>query len=330
MHLNRLNISSQVVTESAWLLFTDAKGLQQKVTGNFYKALTFKTEPTNVEPSLFKTLYNEENKKYRFDPCYKGYYDNRDIKPFELSTADADVLQVDSLEKILTTDILGLPQRIQSMEVEIQMLKEISLQDSGIQTFEFNNNKFTKEQVHNVLKKVHEESDEAKASLVKADRSIFLLFHKNSVGHEAIEQYQRLFTLTQATSDKIAEVEDILREVGQLYQNNVTQDAALVISRNMTRKEAPVKALMKDMLNDLDYSHFISSDSKETLEKYLSKNWVYYTEPTLDSDAINLFVGAMNTYWSILSLRAFDMKKQTLDRQLEVITKHKEAVKKVV
>jgi len=325
-HLNRLNISSHIVTASAWLLFTDPTGLQEQVTSNLYKTLTFKTEPTNVEPSLFKTLFVEENKKYSFDPFYKGYYDGRDINPFELGTTDAETLAVNSLDELLTTDILRLPQKIRGIEIEIQMLKEISLQDSGIRTFEFNNNKFTKEQAHDVLKRVHEELDEAKAALLRADRSIFLLFHKKSV-HEAVEHYQRLFIFTKATGEKISDIEDILREVGQLYQNNVTQDAALAISRNMTRKEGPIKVLMKEILNDPDYSHFTSPESKETLEKYLSKNWVYYSEPTLDSDAINLFVEAMNTYWSILSLRAFDLKKQTLTRQLEVVIKDKEAVK---
>jgi hypothetical protein len=326
-HLNRLNISSEVVTASAWTLFTDSIGLQQQVTGNLYHTLTFKTEPSNVEPSLFKTLFTEENKKYSFDPSYKGYYDDRDIKPFDLNTTDVEASSINSFDELLTTEILNLPQRIRGMEVEIQMLKEIAMKESDIRTFEFSNNKFTKDQANSVLNKVYEELDEAKASLLKGDSNIFLLFYKNTEGgHEAVETYQRFFKVTQATNEKIGEIEDILREVRQLYQENVTLDAAHAISRNMTRKEAAVKTMMKEMLNDPDLAHLISSEDKETLERYLSNNLVYYTEPTLDSDAINLFVQAMNAYASILSLYAFNIKKQTLTRQLEVISGHKQVV----
>ena len=320
--LNRLGITSALVSTPAWHLFTNPEVLQREVTNHLYQTLNFTTSPELIEPTRFKELYYSEIEKYSFDPAYQGYYDDRDIKIFDLSSTEP--LAASTLDEVLTQEARSLPMRIQGLQSEIEMLKVISLNTSNIRNFEFKSEKYTKEQASARLEKVHKECDEAMASLIRVDRQVYLLYARLSShlgsGNEAAESYSRLFAASESANEKIGEVESVLREVNQLYHEEVTLDKAVVISNNMKRKEVAIRKLMRELLNDADYLPFFTSEHKEVLEQYLAAEWVYYTEPRIDWEATNLFVQAMNFFAAVISARIFELKKQTLSRQLEVVS----------
>lgn len=137
---------------------------------------------------------------------------------------------------------------------------------------------------------------------------------------EATGAYMKLFAVSQSADEKMSELESLGREVEQLFQHPVSLDKALAISRNMTRKEVSIKYQMRELLEDPEHQPFFTSEHKEVLERFVSRDWIYYTEPSLDSEAINLFVQAMNVFGAMVSKRAFEVKKSTLSRQLEVIS----------
>lgn len=323
-HLNNLNIQAEYITLPAWCLFNDPEALQREVTGHLYREFKFPTEPELIEPSRFKALFMEENEQFTLDPVYKGFYDNRTIKSFELDTS-RDPISENSLDEVLTAETQLLPVRIQSIQAEIETLKLVCLKSSGIENFEFKSEKYSKDEASALLQTIYRESDEAKAALAQADRRIFLLYHKlagrQGNANEAGEAYAKLFGVSQSTDVKLSEIEYILKEVSQLFQGNVSLDTALVISRNMTGKEGPVKAGMRELLADESYKPYLTGEERTAIELFISKNWIYYIEPRLESEAIDVFVNAMNTYGIVLSKHLFDLKKKTLSRQSEVLMK---------
>lgn len=177
-HLKRLNVSSELNSTPAWCLFQNPEVLQNQLTNHLYSTLDFKNEPVVIEPSEFSKLFYEESEKYSLDPAYKGYYDDRIIKAFDLEITGSDKVTLTSFDEVLTSETLKLPLCIKGMQREIELLNVICLKTSGIETFEFNHEKYTCEQASAVLQQVHRESDQAKADLLAADRRLFLLYHR--------------------------------------------------------------------------------------------------------------------------------------------------------
>ena len=323
-HLNQLNISSDLVKVTAWQLFTNPEAVQQQLTDHLYRTLSFKTEPVLVQPSAFKTIFTAEVDKYSFDKAYKNFYDDRMIKPFDLNPSSTDTLAANTLDEVLTAEIAALPVRIRGLQNEVEMLKAISLKNSLIETFEFNNKKYEKEDANALIMEVHKELDDAKATLEKADQDIFLLYHQRATqqgrGAEASQAYTNLFSFTQTVDERISDLEWVIKEAAQLYENDVTLEKAVAVSRNMTRKEGPIKTQISEMLADSDGQAFLTSDEKEILQRFVSKEWEYFTDSRLHGDAIDLFFQAMNIYGASLSKRTFELKKQVLTKQLHMIT----------
>ena len=322
-HLRQLNIPSEETTESAWRLFRDAEGLQRKFTERLYRAIAFDATPEIIDTATFKQLFRTEVDKYALDKAYKGYYNDRRIEAFDPKEASVIRSEANALDSILTAEVLRLPAIIAGLEQEIKMLEAICDQQSSIKSFEFSNKKVHKDQAPALLDSVKQELGTQRELLLKTDREIFIFYHtlasRNGKGQEAIDGYQKMFTIAKSVDEEIKVLDDILTEVGQLYRDNVSQDMAVTIDRNMRRKEEPIRKKMRDLLVDEQYSPCLSNDQRSNIERYIASDWIYYKAPRLESEAINLFVQSMSAYGSMLSMRAFETKRQTLSRQLEII-----------
>ncbi len=73
------------------------------------------------------------------------------------------------------------------------------------------------------------------------------------------------------------------------------------------------------ILADSHYDVFYTADERDTLDRYAANRWIYYTDPRLDSEAINLFVQLMRIFGDILSKHAFELKRQVLARQAQAV-----------
>src|SRR5690606_32966670 len=70
-HLRSLNITTPVVTESAWSLFSNVEELQQRVTAKLYSGLAFERPPQMLDIHNFRQRYQLEVDRYRLDSRYK-------------------------------------------------------------------------------------------------------------------------------------------------------------------------------------------------------------------------------------------------------------------
>lgn len=92
INAKRYYIRSPRDDRSPWLLFGDAAGLKQKVSGNFYRYSLNRLEPYHPKPAAeVQEFINAEHAEMTYDPKYHGWYDDRYINPGELRLLPADV-----------------------------------------------------------------------------------------------------------------------------------------------------------------------------------------------------------------------------------------------
>ncbi len=322
-HLKELNITADHLTVSSWALFVNAQQLQQQVTDQLYEEIDFQTPAQVMDNEQFQISYYSNEARYSFDKKYKGFYDDREINEFDVELLAKEAITVHSLNEILTEPTLQLSMRIRQMETEINVLESIRQKSSRIDGFEFKGEQFSKRDAAALIKVIHKELTDTRRLRDRADQQLFQLYHHKSgsegKGSAAVNDYQKMFAVNKFTKDEEKKVEDIIREVSQLYQDEVTTGMAYAVNNNMLRKEVPVKKSMQNILHDEDFVSYYSAEEKEKLSQFVAQQRASYAYPKIDSLAVNQFMDCMRIYSNIIYDSAFDIRKQTLARQIEVI-----------
>ncbi|MBY0424610.1 MAG: M48 family metalloprotease, partial [Cytophagales bacterium] len=82
--LQALGIEKEITSTNAWTLFEDKESTQLQMTKNVFEIYKGQLGTKNLPINDFIEEYEKENDKYKLQPQYNGFYDDRDISPFEL------------------------------------------------------------------------------------------------------------------------------------------------------------------------------------------------------------------------------------------------------
>lgn len=322
-HLDRLGIASNVVTDSAWVLFRNAGQLQEQLTQELYKNVDFKTEPEIVDNQSFSTTLCGELEKYSFNKEYQGFYDNRNITVFDVETVALEHTDAQNLNDVINEAILRLPFQLEGLNMDIQMLEQLQVKSCQIKSFDFEGKKYDRRDAAEILDSLRKELTLITNDLERADKNIFLLFLKKAslAGDErlALQTYKELFSLFKMSEDQMNNLNSMINEASQLFQRNVTEGMALAVTNNMKRKGDEVKREIQLMLDDSNYDIYYTENEKKTLQLFIDDNRKYFFNNGFDNEAINLFIEAIDTFGRIILNRVFNQKKLALDIQVKVL-----------
>jgi len=322
-HLRKLNITADIINDSAWVLFSNAEQLQKEMTGHLYAAAKFKSDPTPADHEAFKTKYYEAFNHYSFDKRYKGFYDSRDIEPFEIDSVPAFTHgDKNQFSEILNDEALALPHQISGLGADLKLLPQIE-QSREIKTFDFDGIKYHRDEIDSLKKKLEKELSDAKSALQEVDRKLFSWFRNLAAqqGQEQklIDQYLKLFEAKKSVAQDSAKFDSIMREVSQLYNQSVSIDAATAITNNLKREEIYIKERIREILNDERYSKCYQEEDKDKLLRYIEKQREYFVSPNFNQEALTVFNEAMRVYSDILGEKKFNALKDVLELQLSYL-----------
>jgi hypothetical protein len=274
-----------------------------------------------VDFNAFRSQYQEDVKRFELDKRYKGFYDRRNIAPFDIDTAIHQPSHFNSLEEILTPETVGLPGLINGIENDIRALESIQDKKSGIKTFEFEGKKYSRRDSFALVDKLKKELETTNAALEKADKDIFLFYFGKAkqLGKQddLCEAYRKMFETNKATESAFNEIARLTAPLSQIYQENVTEQTAEAVTFNLKRDEAPLKERMKAILENNEFACYYSPEDRKSLDAYLQQVREYFSKHSgFNSEALTTFHEAIGVYTAILSDKQFDVKKQLLNHQL--------------
>jgi Zn-dependent protease with chaperone function len=321
-HLNRLNIRTEAVKSSAWVLFREAEMLQKQVTEKIYSGVKFENPPQVLDVHSFRRLYSEEVEKYQINARYKSFFNDRDISPIDLTNIDASHRA--DFGEILDDQTLSLPRVIDGLKADIQNLELIIQGTIPVKTFEFNGKKYKKVATSELVDQLRQELAAAENQLVTADYNVISFFIKAAERHGQTDRlrdrYRELFQVSASAEEDLKNYAQLINDINPIYYDNLSYTDIRIIMAKIKNNEMLIKDRLRELFQEgSSAARFISDEQRKTVEDYLSKNHEYFNERDFNNEALMLLNQAMSIYQLVVSERRFKLKKDLLEWQLSLL-----------
>lgn len=322
-HIRSLDLMSQTIHDSPWVLFENAEGLQHKTTETLYKTVVFSTPPEVISPDQFHSMFQEHKKVYSYHEGYKGYYDARTIMPFDPVTISQQPVNAQHVSEILTESNINIRYRVDALSNDIEMLEQIQMRVIKVKTFDFDGKKYQSNDARTILETLKGELEETKKAQSEVDHEVFRLFFKKAShqenDNEAITLYKRMFELADVEERNQEEARSVLNDLYRLLHSEVSHEKALAETERLIRQVDPIKLKIRIRLSDSNMPH-ANDEEKGILRSFIEdKQSLFYFKVGYNDKAISLLIEALNIYGKVLSEYVFGVRKKVLDRQMEVL-----------
>ncbi len=324
-NINKHNLTATIVHEPAGQLFNNIERLQEIFTDKLYESIPKKEELEVVSNQAMKESFEKEIADNSYDKRYKGFYNGRFIKAFDLqesisgSTNDNDA----SFNELFTDENGNLPKLVEALNEDIAKLEAIvEIKNNDIKSFDFKGVKHYPRDAVAIKELLSVELKAKEENLEKLDKEVFLMFYRaastDELKSKLIDQYEKVFKY-QADAvvdyDNYNEMMSAMRPAYTRMQYSSIYD----VVNNIYRLEKKGKLRIKSIIDEAGTKPFVNKEQQDALNKYLDNNWVYFNEPRYDNNAINVFNTALNTYVQVIGKRNFQFKKALFDFQLTLI-----------
>ncbi|HEY5750546.1 MAG TPA: M48 family metalloprotease [Chryseolinea sp.] len=321
-HLRSLNTFTETEHASAWVIFRDAEALQKKITEKVYANVTFKEAPLVVDSNIFSKRYYQELEKYTLNKRYKGFFTYRSIADVDVDALQT-TLQASNLDEVLDEPTLELPFEIAGIKNDINTLDIIRRSGNRVKTFEFEGEKLDQEDAGSLAEKLKTELTETEVRLAEADKKVITFFIQQAVSKGVAEKikddYRALFAAARQSKEDLMRYIEIQTTMQPLYYQQVTIEKAHALMNLVRQKEKPIKERLKTMLANEHYGVHYTSKDKEKLEQFIVSDHTYFKGSSFLDAEMALLHDAMKLYQTLATDYAFILKKELLERQLQLL-----------
>lgn len=320
--LNRLNISSDVSNASAWAIFSDEKGLQERMNHLIFSNVKYEKAPELLDAETFRDVYLKDNAVNSFDEQYNNYYDSREISTFDIAMMEQykPAVNYSSIREIYSTQNGDLLYLANGMAYDMQLLEAIKNDQIRVNNFEYDGKKYQAYRSYEVYLNLKDELEKINKDLDQRDRDIcFFFWQKAREKHtEGLlqQRYEAYFSqLKQQERDRHL-FESILTELQKSHTTLPFHEIELFM-QEVYRLEKEIKERIAELIaTQLDG---ISDEDRLQLQSYIKENRKYFNGKAYDEPALEHLYKSLNAYIRMSGLLFFNRKKELLDYQLSLV-----------
>lgn len=321
-HLQSLHIITPAQTEPAWALFEHPEELQRKVTEKIFEQVKYDSAVRLIDAQAFGAQFQESIQRYELPALYKGFFDGRAITKVDLRRIeDRTSSGSESLDTLLTEEVLALPFHKNGLMRDIETLNTIVRGDVNAKSFEFSGEKYKAGDARMLQTKLEDELRETERLIAEADENLIAWFIRN-VDHQSREQlrqrYSELFMMTEEMERQIEVHHKMQQCLFPLYQTMLVADIEKAVAA-LKLQEAEFKQLLERTLYDPKNNTFISDDQRSVAMEYLSKDEVCFRDNGYDQPALERLNESLYLLYHVASEKVFQAKASVLAMQLELV-----------
>ncbi|MCX6236414.1 MAG: M48 family metallopeptidase [Bacteroidia bacterium] len=322
-YLQSLNLeNTDTVYDSPWTLFTDPVTIQKKITDLLFSVVHYKEKISLLDLSSFKERYYGEFNRNAYNKEFKGFYNNRRIEAFNPDKIKADLnLKYTQFVDLYSNENCKLPKELEVVTADINLLKAIHSKQYDIKTFDFNGNKCSKRDIPEILKQLETEEAILKEQIIDLDKEVFKFFISKApqlIRKEIIELYNRYFTASKDAEVIVNEYSTLSSTIRPIY-NNIPLEEARRIINEVKSIERQIILRIVDLIPDAKAHKYLAQSQFEKIDHYLSENRAYFNGKEFNTDELKLFTEAIDLIISLIIEREFQLKRELLQKQLEVL-----------
>lgn len=308
---------SDVNNHPATSLFKQSLNTEIKLTDFLFDGIHYPDTVQYISLAEFSQEYESKYKETVLGDIFNSYYDNKNP-----GRVDLDLIPQPNEEVSLNASVLfsneytDLVYTIISMEGDKDQIKQISLPDSGIQSFDYNGIRYRRKDCDRLLTTIEEECRELKAELLLHDQEIHSYFYykslKTGLNEEYLNSYKAFRQYDQEYEEKVKAAEKAYQLSSFVYVTT-PYDA---IQRNLVTlsyAEEEFKHQIRTLMDEEQYQLSFSGDARSLFRNYISKEWVYFEKDTYDTKALDLLFNCLDRYTVVLNKTFLRYKKSLLE-----------------
>jgi hypothetical protein len=322
--LEEMNIDVPLSSNLSWELIENKESLQIELTKKLFQGFQYTEEAKNLSFQEFRERYLKETEKFKFDKRYNSFYNTKDILEFDIDkvSEEKDESNFKDFDEIYTSKNLEMILEYSGLGNDIGFLESINRKEFRTDSFEYDGEKYHSKESKELLNRLTEQHKKIFEEVNTLDINIYKFFlnQARSVGRANIfkEKYKLYFKLVKEDKENL----DLYLDMINSLQFIVGFRSFSSIEQNMIelkKKEKLFKEKLESILNYDFYNSLIDDVKKEKIEKYLSKDWVYFKQPNYNDEAIAILEESIFLYYSICSKAPFTALKNLLDYQITLL-----------
>jgi Zn-dependent protease with chaperone function len=323
-HLLSLNVDTEAVEQPAWILFSNAELVQEKMTDKVFEGVPFRKSPSVLNEIEFINRFLKDKEDVTYPKIYNGLYDDYDINPFDPSEFTKQAIAENyNLENLFSESNSSLPKVINALKADINLLDAIAQEGHNIKTFDFDGQKYKIDHVAEVKRKLQNELEEKEKKLKELDGEIFKFFYKKAVeknqGAVLVDHYNQLFNYTKEQETDIKMCEELFKELSPLYNGIITTvEEAKVLINLVKDKEKPIKARILSTIDLPEYIGCLTENQRSILMDYANAELNYFTESNFNVEAIQKLNEAVTLFANRTGKKFLMLKKALLAFQFQL------------
>ena len=322
--LEEMNIDVTVSSKLAWELIDNREALERNLTNKLFQRFQYSEETTNMDLKEFKERYSKETETFKFDKRYNSFYNTKDISVFDVEkvTETSDGSNLKDIAEIYSPENVEMILEGSGLLNDIKLLESIDRKEIRTDSFEYDSKKYHANESKKLLNKLTEMHKTLFERIAKLDIDIYKFFlgKAKELGLENIftKKYKSYFKLVKEDKDNLQLYLDMISSLQFIAQfrsfGNIEQNI-----KELQKKEEKFKEKLEQLLSNEFYKPLIDKEKKEKIEKYISKDWIYFKEKKYDEEAIAVLEESIYLYYSICSKAPFSALKDLLDYQISLL-----------
>ncbi|MEX6686546.1 M48 family metalloprotease [Danxiaibacter flavus] len=321
--LKKLNIIGTVVDTPATGLFRNLSKLEETMTDLIYRNVTFE-QPDDLQIGCDVTFQQElklAREKYNYNEAYNGYYNHRNIEEFDPA----------QIKPVSFTDIYAymrenkdLNNKTAAMEEDIAALKFVEDKTSGIRNFDFDGNKYSRDDATMIRNDLEKSLKQLKNAQVFADETVYHYYHQkafrlNPANSAWLQNcYAQYFTALRLSLDNLVFFNEMVTLLDAFRQDN-TKAQAIELATNMKTKFEQFKLKVlhaTKVLKSIDNLNILPIPV--ALNALQDMHYEYIGANSFNTSALQATVEFYNLFADWNYNMRMEAQKDLLDKQLQL------------
>lgn len=321
-HLLSLGVEADSITNRAWELIDDPIKVQGMMTDFIYQGGSRSSKEKQLTAFAFSEKIELELDRNKLPDVYKGYFDDRRIEKLELSgNQNGDWLQ--EFAELINNEACTLPAKIKRLHEEVSLLEQIVEGAVLVESFEFADRRYEREEAADLLKQLRAELGEAEASLKRFDERVFNFFLHRAAGRGEesllMQKLDYLLMQEQKCIEDGVRVDQMMQRLMPVLHGQVTLEEAIGILRLIVFDVVDVKQRLQELIVKPNANVVFSQETVSQLKSFLEKEQVYCNDVSVWPDAINQLVFALGCLSSLSHDFRMSVRKEVLEFQLRYV-----------
>ncbi|MGX5817064.1 M48 family metalloprotease [Chitinophaga lutea] len=297
--LNRLNIRKEEEDfEPANHIFQDIRSRQESFTKDIFSAVTYPGEVATEADADFEKHYTEEHPVYRYPEMFNGYYDRWNPAP-GLPESSTSLSGSETAATFFNDEMSALAASFQILENDKALLHQLTVVEHSIKTFDYDGEKYNMDNIYSLMERLDGIIAANRRRLQENDAAAFAWFRSLAADRGMLASWEDTFRAYGATQQLQEERLPVFNKLIEAISFMQEQHAYAQIDIRMRDVHAPEQAfrqVLSAMLSEDVWQKAIRPSQREVFTKYLSKDWVYFTETKYDDDAVDTLYGTLRAF----------------------------------